>query len=219
MITNSFLISKAGGKQQAMKKTRHRCKQLLSICLIIIILFCIHGCGTSKKPPVKDADQFATRATAEKDKAPKRLITDYQDMQEHDRLSWYWVKTGFRMNLCQSVKMYPLKNYSQLDYPWAEAKLGKALKEILSPYKTSQAGGVDVGVMAAIVEMKAKPGLLKRFSPSIEDHPYVEVEVVIFEETSKTILFKLCHFKKGDDFKEVLQGLVNDLKAFFAEKA
>jgi len=122
------------------------------------------------------------------------------------------------LNLCKTVKIYPLRNYGQTDYPWAEEKLETVLKEIFNPIEGNQQGKIDIGVMAAIVEMKPKLGIIKRFFPSIDAYPNIEIEIAIFEETSKTILFKLCHFKKAKDFEEALLGIIQDLEVFFSKK-
>jgi len=189
-------------------------KHLSSICIAAVLLFA-QGCGKN----IKTEEQSTSRSATDTNVLPGRLISDYKGMKENDTVSWYWLKTGFKIDHCRSVKMYPLRNYSLLDNPRAEGKLKEALKEIFNPAETSQNGSIDVGVMAAIVEMKVKPGLFKRFFRTIDDYPFIEVEVVIFEETTKTALFKLCHYKKSEDFDEALKGIIKDLKTFFGKKS
>lgn len=193
-------------------------KQSIPVCFAMFLIFCAHGCGTAKRSDIKNDEQFEYNSEISIYELPKRLISDYSDMQEDDTVSWFWIKTGFGMNLCRTVKIYPMKNYSQTEYPWAEEKLETALKEIFNPIEGNQQGKIDIGVMAAIVEMKPKLGIIKRFFPSIDAYPNIEIEIAIFEETSKTILLKLCHFKKGKDFEEALHGIIQDLEVFFTKK-
>ena len=192
----------------------HICKHLLSICIAAVLLFA-QGCGKN----IKTEEQSASRSSTDTDVLPKRLISDYKGMKENDTVSWYWLKTGFEIDRFRSVKIHPLRNYSHLNNTRAEGKLQDALKEIFGPPETSLHGSIDVEVVAAIVEMKIKPGFFNRFFPAIDDHPHIEVEIIIFEESTKTALFKLCHYKKVEDFDEVLNGIIKDLKTFFRKES
>ena len=192
----------------------HICKHFLSISIAAALLF---GQGCGKK--IKTEGKSTPRSTADTNVLPRRLISDYKGMKENDTVSWYWLKTGFKIDLFRSAKIHPLRNYSHLNNTRAEGKLKEALKGIFGTPETSQHGSTDVEVVAAIVEMKAKPGFFKSFFPTIDDYPFIEVEIVIFDETTKTALFKLCHYKKAEDFDEALNGIIKDLRTFFGEKS
>ena len=118
----------------------------------------------------------------------------------------------------KTEQVSPLKNYSHLDYPWLENKIATAMNEIFSQFNNSRKDGLDVTVETAIVDVFPEPGIIKDLFPSIDDYPYIEIEMVIYETHSKAELFKLCHFQKGEAFEEVLQTFIDDLEAVFGEE-
>ncbi len=191
--------------------------KLCILCLTAVVLTTFTACRTTSKEPTKDQEQYTNKKSSIQE-LPKRLISDYSDMQENEIVSWVWVKSGYTFDILRTAKVYPLENYCSVDYPWAEKKLEKALQDLFAPEETGRQEPAALGLKAAIVDMNVKPGIIKRFFPSIDDYPYVEIEIVMFEETSKKIVFTLCHFQKNEDFKNAVDGLINDLTIFFQEK-
>ncbi len=186
----------------------------LSIIFATFFLF-LHGCAketNGKQQPVK-------HATANMIEMPKRLISDYSGMQEDDTVSWIWMKKGFRLDNCRSFKVYPLKNFSMVDNVLAEKKMQEVLQDIFRVPEAMEGRTVAAGVMAAIVEMKPEKEFVDLFSSSLDSCPHIEIEIVIFDEDSKTILLKLCHSKKSENFDDALQKIVKDIKTFFMKKA
>ncbi len=203
-----------------MKKNIKINAYLLNILPLFLLTAALSGCLSSPKSADKTthvaARRSADNSTAQ---APRRLITDYSGMKQNNRVSWLWVRPGFKLNTCNQIKIHPLKNYSGTQYRRAEKKLGHAVKEIFGPVQNT-GGRFDAGVTVAITGMTREPGIIKRWFPTIVDHPSVEVEIIIFEEASGTILLKLCHYRKEDeDFRKALRDLIADLKGFFAEQA
>jgi hypothetical protein len=193
-----------------MKKIIEFANYSLSVFLIILLL-CLNGCvkniknkPASEKPSTPDMFEF-----------PGRLISDYDGMKESDTVSWVWTKKGFTMQDCKSIKVYPLKNFSHSHSALAEKKLQNTFQEIFNPSSTTQKGNVEAGITVAIVEMKPEKGWFERFSSSIDSNPYIEIEIVMFDENSETVLLKICHSKKSDDFNDALQGIIKDLEFFF----
>jgi hypothetical protein len=182
----------------------------LSVVFIIFFL-CLNGCVKGiKNKPVSEKP-----TTPDMFELPHRLISDYDGMKENDTVSWIWTKKGFTMQDCKSIKVYPLKNFSHSYSLLAEKKLEKTFQEIFTPSAINKKGNIAAGIATAIVEMKPEKGFFERFSSSIDSNPYIEIEIVMFDETSKTVLLKLCHSKKSDDFNEALQGIIKDFEKFF----
>ncbi len=46
----------------------------------------------------------------------------------------------------------------------------------------------------------------------------VEMEIVIFDKNSQTVLLKLRHYHKGEDFQDNLSQIISDFKKFIKEK-
>jgi hypothetical protein len=173
-------------------------------------------CGCSSNN-VKTKQQIAEHSENNILNLPERLIADYSAMKQNDTVSWIWTKPGFSMDNCRFVKTSPLKNFTGLSHAAAVAEISNVLTNIFS-LQAAEHGNINVGVEAAIVEMKFDRGFFERFSSLIDSYPFIVIELVIFEEKSKTVLFKLCHYTKGDAFVDVLQEMTDDLKTFFAKK-
>lgn len=196
-----------------MKKNTNYYKYILPVGLIVLYL-CACGCTKNIDAPKKFSPPLKPGTLD----LPQRLISDYEGMQEDDTVAWVWLRKGFRMEKCKNIKIHPLKNFSLFDSPTAEAEVEKSLQEIFKASKSIENGDIDVGIMAAIVDMKPHKGFLERFSSSIDSTYFIEIEIVVVEEKSKTVLLKLCHFKKAEDFNFAIKGLIQDLKIFFAKK-
>jgi hypothetical protein len=196
-----------------MKKNINIANNLL--ILLATLMLCVYGCAKNTKK--KHASPQLTITAGEE--LPKRLISDYNGMKETDHVKWIWIKPGFSMESCGTIKIYPLKNFSNTYYPSAEKKLEDALKNIFRQIETKEKGNIEVGAQAAILEMKLKKSFLERFYSSPDQSPCIEVELVLFDEASKSVLLKLCHSKKMDDFTDALHGLIEDLQSFFLSDA
>jgi len=201
-----------------MKKNTKVSRPYLSILVIGVLLCWAPACGTSSKGTLKKQEQFALRQSADNESI-KTLIADYNGMKEDDTVSAFWAESGFTVHACRQIKVYPVVNYTQVEYPWAEQMLEKAVQEIFASHKGNEAARIDAGVMVAIVGVVPKLSLLKRFSPSFGDYPSIEVEMVLIEESTKKPLLKVCHAGKDEkDFKKALDVLAKDLKLFFEKK-
>lgn len=187
---------------------------------LLIGVFAIQtGCGRTAKTvhlTTEPDGQFTCREIAPgDDTVPQRLINDYSEMKQHDRVAWAWIKPGFDPRTCPgATRVLPLKNYSAIDYPWAAQKLAEALAQIFQP-RDNATGDASLEVAAAVVEMIPETGLLDRFSPSLSDLPYLEIEVVVREVFSGEPLCRICHHTRDREFGRALSMLTDDLRRFF----
>ncbi len=187
------------------------------VCITIIMCLCLAACssGPQKK---KGAGADAGFVTASDNQTMQRLILDYAGMKEDDIVSWAWVDSAFRLKDCGAVSLQPVLNYSTIDYPWAQQRIETSLQNALDSQKQTASGGKTVIATAAITGMHGKPGFIKRFSPSYEDTPSVELELIITDAASKRELVKICHMARADDLPQALEKLLNDVTAFLDKK-
>jgi hypothetical protein len=66
--------------------------------------------------------------------------------------------------------------------------------------------------------MRGKPGFIKRFSPTYDDSPSIEMEILIFESGSNRELVKLCHMERGKDTAQAVNKLADALTLYFKKK-
>ena len=180
--------------------------QYLIIFLISIFLSFSYGCSFSRKSKLKKENEFFQSQTVQIYSKPKTLISDYKRMKEHHIVSWLWIKPGFDLNDCGNVEVLPIVNYSNVKYKWAETKLNQELDKLYSPYN-SGTGTMDLEISAAIIDLVPKKRLFK--SNII---PKIAVELIIFDKSTKTVCCMISHYKKAEEFKDALDGLIGDLK-------
>ena len=199
--------------QCVMKNKRKNTDRFLACCLALVMCWGTLGCATTKKTAKKEDVEVKSQKRVSISEPPRRLLSTYKGMRQDDTVSWVWYKLGFSLKNCTNVKLYPLQNFSRVHHPWAEKKMTEALQELFGPV----AGGenAQIGIRAAIVDMKVKPGILKKYFPGIDDLPSIECELVIFEEKTEKPLFKLIHYKKNKEFEPAFEELLDDLKNFF----
>jgi len=183
-------------------------KRVAAICCAVAVLTCLSACSSGPKPR-PDARPSARLAAEAR---PPRLISNYADMRETDAISWLWIKPGFTRAACRSFQVHPVQNLSQENSADVASAVEAAVREALAD--SNGTAGVAVSVTTAIVELRAEPGIIKKFFRSFSDYPYIEVELVMHEEPSKAPLLKLCHYSKADEFKAVVAAMVHDLQAF-----
>ncbi len=147
-----------------------------------------------------------------------RLIPDYSGMHEEDIMSRVWIKKGFSLKNNKSIRVYPVENFSCCTCPGVENILQKDLQDIFAGFGSGSSAGLDLGVRAAIVEMKSERGVFDRFSSSLDSYPRIEVEIIVFDEKTRTVLLKLRHFKINEKFGTALHAITNDFRLFFGEK-
>ena len=186
-------------------------------CSAILLCLCLAACSSGpQKINTSRADAGSTmpldNATVE------RLIPDYAGMKEDDIVSWAWVDSNFRFDDFGTATLQPVANYSSFKYPWANKRIETALSDALAARKQNAAGQKPVIVTAAITSMHGKPGLIKRFSPSYEDMPSVELEMVIVDAGSKRELVKICHMARAEDIPKAVEKLLQDITAFLNKK-
>ena len=173
---------------------------------LAIIISLSYGCGFSRKSkPAKEKD-FAQNQTVKIYSTPKTLISDYNRMQEHNIVSWLWIRPGFNLNDCENIKVLQIVNYSKVKYEWAESKLGQDLDKVFSSFK-SASGTMDLEISTAIIDLIPKKRIFKS-----NITPKIAVELIIFDKNTKTVCCRISHYKKNDEFKDALNGLISDLK-------
>jgi len=96
--------------------------------------------------------------------------------------------------------------------------LEEQLQDIFQVRKGTDRASIDAGVLAAVVALKPKTELMKRFSPSFDDIPSITVELIIVDEATKKPLCKICHSSKDKEFSKALENLVRDLQLFVSRK-
>jgi hypothetical protein len=180
--------------------------QYLIISLITIVLLFSYGCGFTRKSKPKKENEFVQSQTVQIYSKPKTLISDYKKMKEHHIVSWLWIKPGFDLNDCGNVEVLPIVNYSNVKYEWAETKLNQELNKLYSSYN-SATGTMDLEISVAIIDLVPKKRLFK--SNTI---PRIAVELIIFDKSTKTVYCMISHYKKAEEFKDALDGLISDLK-------
>ncbi len=180
--------------------------RLLIIFSVLILLFLSSGCTFSKNARAKKTGKFEKNKTTRIYSTPKTLISNYEKMKEDSIVSWLWVKPGFSLDDCGSVNILPVENYSTVNYPWAETKLTQDLKKVFSPYQ-SKSAKMNISVSTAIIDLIPKKRLFR--SKII---PKITVEIILYDENTKTVYCKISHYSKAEEFKDALDGLISDLK-------
>lgn len=187
------------------------------VCITIMMCLCLAACSSGpqkKKTSGVDAGVVATSDNV----TMQRLILDYVGMKEDDTVSWTWIDSAFKLNDCAAVSLQPVLNYSTIEYPWVQQQIETSLTSTLDSHKKTASNGKTVLVTAAITGMHGKPGFIKRFSPSYEDAPSVELELTIVDATSKRELVKICHMARAEDLPQALEKLLKDVTAFLDKK-
>ena len=181
---------------------------ILCTCMAALPLVC--GACRSSGQITADQEQFVRPQKFAL--STERLITDYDGMQQQDDIAWLWIKPGFDITRLHSARALEIRNLSVTEYPWAVQTLDAALQQLFSGSDTS------LTVAPAIVDLMPEARFFDRLFPTIIDYPYIEIELVFFEQNSHTILCKLCHFAKAEEFPDALQQLIADLQAFITAR-
>jgi hypothetical protein len=187
-------------------------------CSAVLLCLCLATCrGGPQKTDTPHAQAEAS-AMLKDNATVERLISDYSGMKEDDIVSWAWIDQNFKFDDYGAAVLGPVANYSSIEYPWANKHVEAALNDTLTARKKNAAGQKSVIVTAAITGMHGKPGFLKRFSPSYEDTPSVELELIIAEAGSKRELVKISHMARAADIPKALDKLLQDVSAFLNKK-
>jgi hypothetical protein len=194
--------------------TNNRATKLLLLLMLLSVWACLPFRSSPDNSEESSYGEFNKRSNSSLIEKPKRLIDDYRGMQEHEKVYWQWMSPGVELRQCRTANISPLFNYSNFDYAWAEAEIERTIGKIFS--ELCDAGSsLDIGVTAAIVDMKPKRGTFKRMFFLEEEYPFIEVEIVIVETATESVLAKICHASKGKSLKEAVDRMVNDLGGFF----
>ena len=188
-----------------MKKYSLSIQYLFFFLIAIVLSFC-YGCGSSRKSKLKKENNFVQEETLQIYSKPKTLISDYKRMKEHNIVSWLWIKPGFDLNDCENVKVLPIVNYSNVKDEWTETKLKLELDKLYSPCD-SATGTMDLEISVAIIDLVPKKQIFKS-----NVKPKIAVELILFDKNTKTVCCMISHYKKADEFKNALSGLISDLK-------
>ncbi|MBN2108833.1 MAG: hypothetical protein JW832_15510 [Deltaproteobacteria bacterium] len=187
------------------------------VCITLIMCLCLAACSSGpQKKKTSGAEPGVT--TTSDNGTMQRLIRDYAGMQEDDIVSWAWIDSGFRLKDCGAVSLQPVFNYSMIEYPLAQQHIETALKNALDSQEKPASGGKAVFAAAAITGMQGKPGFIKRFSPSYEDTPSIELELIIVDAASKRELVKICHMARAEKLDLAVEKLLKDITAFLGKK-
>jgi len=187
-------------------KKRSLISQFLIIFFITALVWASLGCGFSRKTQGTAQDEYKTLRDSPIFTKPKTLISDYERMKENSIVSWLWVKPGFDLKQCKSATILPVKNYSRVSFPWAQKKLAEELKTVFSSCGT-KTGTLNLGITTAIIDLIPER---KFFNRSII--PKISVELILFDQDTKTIYCRISHYYKAEEFKDALNGLIDDLK-------
>lgn len=184
-----------------------RTKIIFSLLLLCsIMLSCRSGPQKQKTAPIDTAS--ITDAPA-----AQRLITDYSGMKEDFLVASAWIDANFTLEECADISVQPVLNFSQSDYAYAQERIAQTLDDAAAAKKKNPAGK-SVLITAAITALHGKPGFLKRFSPTYEDMPTIELEIVIVDVQSKRELVKVCHMARAKDTDQAIDLLLDDVTAF-----
>ncbi|MBN2108145.1 MAG: hypothetical protein JW832_12040 [Deltaproteobacteria bacterium] len=186
-------------------------KFILFLCICCTVAFSCRSGPREKQAPTPQAGLATDNATVQ------RLITDYAGMRENAFVASAWIAANFTLKDCSSVTMQPVQNYSSMAYPQAQERIEAALREATAD-TAKNPGGTPVVVTSAITAMHGKPGFLKRFSPSYEDMPSIELEVVFLDARSQRAVVKFCHMTRAKDTDQALDQLLRDITAFLDKK-
>ncbi len=177
----------------------------LLIRFILIIFLCIVssiGCSSKHTPPVVVI-------------MPDRIIDKFSDMQEHEIISWLWVRRGFALENCRSIDVKPLTDSSKTPQKAAVKRIQQGLNDIFSE-RVNENGELDVIVWTNIIDTKAKPGRIKSWFTNFDDFPYVELEIVITDSNTGLALVKIIHFRRNNkSLKITVTDMLGDLRQFF----
>ncbi len=190
---------------------------VFSIYVVLFLLF-MNGCVPFlKSKNTKDStsyNKFQKQAAAAGIEEPKLLITAYRDMKQDDAVSWVWLKPSFQLSDCRSVEVLPVLNYSSFKYHWAEEKIYTGLKKIFTSENKKDTGSIDAEVTAAIIDMKPKKKLIARLTPFEEDTTSIEMQMIIVDKNSKSIVCKIAHGRRSEDFKDSVDLMIKDIEQF-----
>ena len=142
------------------------------------------------------------------------LISDYSGMVETDSVAAAWVDQGFSLKKCRQLQEVSVLNYSKQDIPRVQQLLQKDIETLLRSKINAEHGVMNVQVHVAIIAVRQKTGLLKRFSPQFDDIPSLTIEMIVIDAETKKTLCKLCHFAKDEKFTRAYDALLRDLRRF-----
>ena len=163
------------------------------------------------KKKVTDGAAAADEITA------AHLITDYSGMKEDSIVSAAWIDAGFSTENFSEMKVLPVGNLSRMEYARAQERIESGLREGFEKKKKNPSGRTAV-VTSALTAMRGKPGFTKWFSPTYEDVPSIELEVVITDAQSGRELAKFSHMTRGKEPDLALERLLSDLSSFITKK-
>jgi len=181
-----------------------------------LFFFCIFMLSCRSSPQVRKISQTDAAGVSD-NLTTQHLIADYSGMKEDAIVASAWIDTNFILEDCAEVSVQPVLNFSRMDYPHAQERIEASLRDTLAAKKNNPAGK-SVQMTAAITAMRGKPSFIKWFSPTYEDMPSVELEVVVTETQSKRELVKFCHMARAKDTDKALDQLLRDVTAFLNKK-
>lgn len=182
----------------------------------ILFFFSIFILSCRSNPQVKNPTPADSGPLSDTSTMP-HLITDYSGMKDDAYVASAWIDTNFTLEECADIKVQPVLNLSKMDYPYGRERIAASLEAGIAAKKKNPAGKSFV-ITAAITAMRGKPGFIKRFSPTYEDVPSIELEVIISEAQSKRERVKFCHMARGKDSAEALEKLIGDITAFIDKR-
>lgn len=184
---------------------RKRAEFLFSFIIIILACF-LFGCFN--KGPTTDRLYF---------EPPTRLIDNYSSMVEEEEVNWAWLKFDVRFGNYRSITIKPFQNLSFMDDQNISERL---YKELTGWFKESGIEVSDNGEIiceGAVVELIIERGFFKKVNPLYERENdfYLEVELVIKEDTTQNTICKIRHGAVGNDIEIIIKRLQAGLFRYF----
>lgn len=179
-------------------------KTMFFRCILLAVLSVLAGIGCTKK---YDAPVVVYM--------PERIIHEFGDMQEHDIVSWAWIRRGFTLSNCRSLKLEPVMDSSQNPNPAVVNRIENNLNETFKDC-INQKGELELIVRANVLDVKVKPGLIKSWFAGFDSMPYIELEIIISDSTTGLPLVKVIHFSRDKkSLKTAVTNILGDLRQFF----
>jgi len=162
------------------------------------------GSGCSAKPSIPAAAY-----------EPERIIRNFNDMREHEIVSWAWIRRGFMLKNCRTITIEPLLDACRPQEPSVSRRIKEGLESIFKD-QSSQSGELSVKVSAALLEVKHKPGWIKKWFTDFDEFPYIEMELLISEAETGLPLVKIVHFRRDTkSLDAAVSNILDDFRMFF----
>jgi len=148
---------------------------------------------------------------------PDRLIYDYSGMFQTEEVNWAWNQVGFRFSNYPSLTITPFHLFIHEPDQGLALKLDQGLLAWFKEAGTTLSDSGTIICESAIVEAKLERGFLKKINLFAEDKRnfLLEVEVVIKESATNTILCKIRHGALAADLDSLKEQVLAGITSYF----